>query len=374
MPINPNDFYEQLASHGVNFFTGVPDSLLKEFCLCVEDCVPEDKHIIAANEGNSVALAAGFYLANKTIPLVYMQNSGLGNAVNPLLSLCDPDVYSIPMLVMIGWRGEPGVKDEPQHVKQGKIQLELLDAMDIPFETISKDDQNYDQKIINAVKRTKNENRPVALLIKKGTFKKYNNKIQELDNQQMSREEALEIILGNLDDRAIIVSTTGKTSREIFEIREKRGQFHQQDFLTVGSMGHCSSIALGIALAKPERKVVCIDGDGALIMHMGSLSTVGKFQPKNFYHILMNNEVHESVGGQATSAKYINIPNLVKANGYKNVISSENKEELASQMKKFIDGVGPSFMDVIVRPGSRNDLGRPTIGPIDNKNTFMNFI
>ena len=282
MAIKPTDFYDQLASHGVEFFTGVPDSLLKEFCLCIDDRISNDKHIIAANEGNAVALASGYYLAQESIPLVYMQNSGLGNAVNPLLSLCDPDVYSIPLLVMIGWRGEPGVKDEPQHVTQGRVQIELLEALGLPYEIISKDDDQFSNKISNVIEIARNENKPVVLLIKKGTFEKYKNEIVQPDDQRMNREEALEIILENLDDNSIIVSTTGKTSREIFEIREKRGQTHEQDFLTVGSMGHCSSIALGIALAKPHREVVCIDGDGAMLMHLGSLTSIASMKPKNF--------------------------------------------------------------------------------------------
>ncbi len=316
MAIKPTDFYDQLASHGVDFFAGVPDSLLKEFCLCIDDRIPRDKHIIAANEGNAVALAAGYYLAQKSLPLVYMQNSGLGNAVNPLLSLCDPDVYSIPVLVMIGWRGEPGVKDEPQHVKQGKVQLTLLDSMDIPYEVISKDDEQFEMKISNAVETAKNENKPAVLLIKKGTFEKYSKGIPISGDKQMKREEALEIVLENLDDNTIVVSTTGKTSREIFEIREKRGQTHKQDFLTVGSMGHCSSIALGIALAKPHRQVVCIDGDGAMLMHLGSLTSIASLKPKNFRHILMNNEVHESVGGQETAAK--NLDFQIQVRNYAN--------------------------------------------------------
>ena len=222
----------------------------------------------------AVALAAGYYLAQKSIPLVYMQNSGLGNAINPLLSLCDSDVYSIPLLVLVGWRGEPGVKDEPQHTKQGKVQLELLKALDIPYKIISQNDNQFAMQISNGVEIAKTENRPVVLLIKKGTFEKYTTEIEKSPTQCMKREEALEIILRNLDDNAIVVSTTGKTSREIFEIREKNGQSHEKDFLTVGSMGHCSAIALGIALAKPHRQVVCIDGDGAMLMHLGSLTSI----------------------------------------------------------------------------------------------------
>ena len=374
MAINPTDFYDQLASHGVDFFTGVPDSLLKEFCQCIDDRIPSDKHIITANEGNAVALAAGYYLANKTLPLVYMQNSGLGNAVNPLLSLCDPEVYSIPMLVMIGWRGEPGVKDEPQHVKQGKIQLELLETMDIPYATISKDDEQFASKISNAVKIATNESRPFVLLIKKGTFEKYSKEIQKVENQHMLREEALDIILENLDENAVVVSTTGKTSREIFEIRERKGQSHEKDFLTVGSMGHCSSIALGIALAKPHLKVVCIDGDGALLMHLGSLTSIASLNPKNFHHILMNNEVHESVGGQDTAAKNVDLSAIVAAVGIGNIFKAETPDELKICITDFMSAAGPAFLEIKIRPGSREDLGRPTIKPVDNKKDFMTFL
>ena len=374
MAINPTDFYDQLASHGVDFFSGVPDSLLKEFCICIDNRISRDKHIIAANEGNAVALATGYYLAQKSLPLVYMQNSGLGNAVNPLLSLCDPDVYSIPMLVMIGWRGEPGVKDEPQHTKQGKVQLKLLESMDIPYKIISKDDDQFVMKISSAVEIAKTEKRPVVLLIKKGTFEKYSDKIQNFDDQRMKREETLEIVLENLDDNAIVVSTTGKTSREIFEIREKRGQSHQQDFLTVGSMGHCSSIALGIALSKPDREVVCIDGDGAMLMHLGSLTSIASLKPKNFRHILINNEVHESVGGQDTAAKNIDLSAIVGAMGHSKMFKAATPTELKANITDFMKCVGPSFIEVKIKPGSRENLSRPNIKPIDNKENFMGFL
>ena len=223
MAIKPTDFFNHLSRHGIDFFSGVPDSLLKEFCLCIDDFTPKDKHIITANEGNAIALAAGYYLAQQSLPLVYMQNSGFGNAINPLLSLCDTDVYAIPMVVMIGWRGAPGVNDEPQHIKQGKVQIELLDSMDIPYEVITKEDEEVAQKISNVIEIAKNDFKPTVLLIKKGTFEKHSKEIQKFDDQRIKREEALEIVLENLDDNAIVVATTGKTSREVFEIRERKG-------------------------------------------------------------------------------------------------------------------------------------------------------
>ena len=363
-----------MVKHGVEFFTGVPDSLLKHFCLCIDDNIPKERHIIAANEGNAIALATGYHLATGKLPMVYMQNSGLGNSVNPLLSLCDPDVYSIPMLLLIGWRGEPGVQDEPQHVKQGKVQLDLLRAINIPYKIISANEGELEKKITRSVEIAMKEKRPVAIVIKKGVFDTYKSPSITIDDKLITREEALEIILKQLPTSSIIVSTTGKTSREIFEIREKRGQSHKQDFLTIGSMGHCSSIALGIAIAKPERKVICIDGDGALIMHMGSLSTVGKLKPKNFYHILMNNQVHESVGGQITSSKFIDIPVLVEANGYANVFFTDNEEGLISQIELFIQESGPNFLEVKIKPGSKEDLGRPMVKPIENKRAFMKLV
>ena len=374
MSIDPLELYNILAKSDINFFTGVPDSLLKQFCLCVVDNVPEDRHVIAANEGNAIALAAGYHLGTGKIPLVYMQNSGFGNSVNPLLSLCDPEVYSIPMLLLIGWRGEPGVHDEPQHIKQGKVQLDLLKAMDIPYEIISKNEQQLAEKIIKGVEEAIKENRPFAILVKQSAFDVYGSTSRTINEGLMFREESLQVILNQLPADGIIVSTTGKTSREIFEIRKKTGEPHFKDFLTVGSMGHCSSIALGIAIAKPERKVVCIDGDGALIMHMGSLSTVGKLKPKNFYHILMNNQVHESVGGQATSARFIDFQKLVQANAYNKVLFADDEDELLSLVGKFMNETGPSFLEFKIKPGSREDLGRPTEVPIKNKEHFMSFL
>jgi phosphonopyruvate decarboxylase len=374
MSISPLDFYNILTGYDIDFFTGVPDSTLKEFCFCIDDNVPKGRHIISANEGNAIAIGAGYYLGTGKLPLVYMQNSGLGNSVNPLLSLCDPDVYSIPMILLIGWRGERGMPDEPQHIKQGKIQLDLLKVMDIPFEIISKEERSIKEKIYRGIEVALKENRPFVLLVKKGTFSKHGPSIPVTDGGLMLREETLEIILSKLNDDSVVISTTGKTSREIFKIREKNNEPHFKDFLTVGSMGHCSSIALGLAIARFDRKIICIDGDGALIMHMGSLATIGKAKPSNFKHILINNKVHESVGGQETAADFIDIPGLVKSNGYNDVHSVQSKNQLIALFDKFIQSEGPSFLEIYVRPGSREDLGRPTIKPVDNKKAFMNFL
>lgn len=374
MGIQPLQFFRLLADNNVNFFTGVPDSLLKQLCLCIDDNVSNDKHIIAANEGNAIALATGYHLGTGKMALVYMQNSGLGNAINPLLSLADPEVYSIPMLMLIGWRGEPGVKDEPQHVKQGKVQLDLLDSINLRYDIISADDAEWKQKITKGIEVAITENRPYAIVIKKGTFEKYDVVEDKAETDLMTREEALEILLKHIPNDAVIVSTTGKTSREIFEIREKNNKPHFKDFLTVGSMGHCSSIALGIALAQPKRKVICIDGDGALLMHLGALTTVGKIQPSNFYHILMNNYVHESVGGQKTAIDSIDVKGIVNSTNYRNIIGIDTTDELSKNLSDFFKNSGPNFLEIKLKPGSRTDLGRPTIKPIDNKHNLIEFL
>tara|TARA_Y100001958_G_C21248681_1_gene581807 strand:- start:6582 stop:7730 length:1149 start_codon:yes stop_codon:yes gene_type:complete len=374
MAISSEKLYNELINHGINFFTGVPDSLLKNFCGYIEDNVKKTSHIIAANEGNAIAIASGHYLATNKIPLVYMQNSGLGNAINPLLSLCDPDVYSIPMIILIGWRGEPGVKDEPQHVKQGKVQKELLDTLDIPYECISKDEKNINEKISKCVSLARKESRPVAILARKGTFEKYIIKNKNNSNNIMSREDALNVIIENINQKSIMVSTTGKTSREIFEIREKRRESHSKDFLTVGSMGHCSSIALGIALSRPEQEVVCIDGDGSLLMHLGSITALVDFKPKNLKYILINNNVHESVGGQRTVASELNIFNIISSISKNDCFQASTIDDLKTLLPKFMAKKQLSFLEVNVYPGSRDDLGRPTIKPIENKINLMNAI
>lgn len=374
MAIQPLQFYRLLTENNVNFFTGVPDSLLKQLCLCIDDNVSSDKHIIAANEGNAVALASGYHLGTDELALVYMQNSGLGNAINPLLSLADPEVYSIPMLILIGWRGEPGVKDEPQHIKQGKVQLDLLDSLKLKYDIISSDDSEWQQKVKKGIKFAKSNNCPFVVVIKKGTFDKYNSALKSNYSEGMLREESLEILLKHIHEDAIIVSTTGKTSREIFEIREKNNQSHFKDFLTVGSMGHCSSIAFGIALAQPKRKVICIDGDGAFLMHLGALATIGKVQPSNFYHILMNNFVHESVGGQKTAIDSINVAGVVKSLNYNNILSVNTAKDLSKKLTEYFNSNGPSFIELKLKPGSRSDLGRPTIKPVDNKLDLIKFL
>jgi phosphonopyruvate decarboxylase len=369
--INTKHFYNWLTANGVEFFSGVPDSLLKDICAYITDNTPKNNHTIAANEGNAIAMAAGYHLATGKLPMVYMQNSGMGNAINPLLSLTDPKVYSIPVLLMIGWRGEPGLKDEPQHIKQGEVTVKLLEAVDIPYIVLSSDEAVAEKQVKEAIDTAYKNNTPFALVIKKGTFEKYSIKEKIKTDYPLSREDAVKQIVSLIDKKDVIVSTTGKTSRELFEIRENNKQPHHSDFLTVGSMGHTSQIALGIALQKTDRKVICIDGDGAVLMHMGGMAIIGSKQPGNFVHIVINNGAHESVGGQPTVGLNVDMPAIALANNYKSAVKVQTEKELNNALKNISKDNCPCFIEVLVRVGSRDNLGRPTIKPVDNKKDFM---
>lgn len=369
-------FYNYLKEKGVTFFAGVPDSLLKNFCAYLTDNEESDKNIIAANEGNALGMAAGHYLATGSIPLVYMQNSGLGNIVNPLTSLTDPLVYSIPTLLVIGWRGEPNKKDEPQHKKQGLITLELLDALGIKYSVLGEENSDDEAKIEidKAITYMKENKEPYAIVIRKNTFSEYKLKNKIATNFDMKREEAIEVLLDYLNEKDTIVSTTGKTSRELFELREKRNEGHEKDFLTVGSMGHASQIALGIALNKKDRNIYCLDGDGAALMHLGGLAIIASQDVKNFKHIVINNGAHESVGGQPTVGFEIDILGIAKGCGYKEVFTASTKAELQENMKKLAKCEGPGLLEIRVNKGSRDDLGRPTTTTIENKEALMAFL
>lgn len=369
--VDPGKFYDALHAEGVDLFTGVPDSLLKNFCAYVTDHSDADHNIIAANEGAAVGIAAGHYLATSHIPLVYMQNSGIGNAVNPLMSLADDKVYSIPMVLVIGWRGEPGVHDEPQHVRQGEVTLPLLDAMRIPYVILPDSDEAALTCVGKVLTDCRNLGKPYAIVIRKGTFGKYKLQKEAVNDFPLSREEALNLVIENMGSNAVSVSTTGKLSRELFELREARGEGHERDFLTVGSMGHSSSIALGIAIEKPDRNVWCLDGDGAFIMHMGALTNIGALKPRNFIHVLFNNGAHESVGGQPTLGFNIDTCAIAKACGYISSVSVSQPDEIVSAINAARNQNGPSLIEIKVRIASRDDLGRPTITPIENKDAFM---
>ena len=377
--ISPKFFYDTLASCGIDFYAGVPDSLLKNLCAYITDHADAAHNIIAANEGGAMGLAAGHYLATGHIPVVYMQNSGEGNIINPLASLTDPDVYNIPVLLVIGWRGKPGVHDEPQHVKQGKVTTGLLNVMGIDYTVLSKEEDKAEAQIRKAVAHMQATRQCYALVIEKDTFENYQlNSQSSIFNLQLSREEAIQTVAAALGEKDCIVSTTGMISRELFEYRTAKNEGHERDFLTVGSMGHASQIALGIALAKPDRRVWCFDGDGATIMHMGSMAIVASKAPKNYVHVVFNNGAHDSVGGQPTVGLKIDLPAVAKAVGYKTVYSVDNKEKLEEILSIFNSQFSifdaPVFLEVKVKKGNRKDLGRPTTTPIQNKEALMAFL
>lgn len=371
--IRPEFFIEKLRENGIDCFAGVPDSLLKNICAYITDHCDAQHNIITANEGAAVGLAAGHYLATGKPACVYMQNSGEGNIINPLASLTDPEVYNIPVLLLIGWRGRPGVHDEPQHVKQGKVTLGLLNTMGINFDVLSKEEDKAEKQIVKAVEAL-NRKEVCALVIEKDTFEAYQLQNVEKNDLTLSREEAIETVVEALQPDAAVVSTTGMISRELFEIRERRGEGHQHDFLTVGSMGHASQIALGIAMEKQDRRVWCFDGDGATIMHMGSMAIVASKQPKNYVHVIFNNGAHDSVGGQPTVGLNIDVPRIARAVGYQHTYSVSSKEDLLDVLGEIKAGDGLTLLEVKVRKGNRKDLGRPTTTPIENKEALMKFL
>ena len=372
--LSPKFFIDKLGTLGIDFFAGVPDSLLKNICAYISDSQDAQHNIIAANEGGAVGLAVGYHLATGKIACVYMQNSGQGNIINPLASLTDKDVYNIPVLLIIGWRGQPGEKDEPQHVKQGKITTGLLNTMGINYDVLSKYEEVAAKQIDKAVAHMKETNEVYALIIEKNTFESYALQNIERTELSMTREKAIQMVASACSPKDAVVGTTGMISRELFEYRERVNESHERDFLTVGAMGHASQIALGIAMEKSDRRVWCFDGDGANIMHMGSMAIIASKSPKNYIHIVFNNGAHDSVGGQPTVGLEIDIPAIAKAVGYRDAISVDSEEALIQALNVVKDNEGPMLLEVKVRKGNRKDLGRPTTTPIQNKQALMEFL
>ncbi len=372
--ISPKFFIEELDSHGINFYAGVPDSLLKQICAYITDTLPREQNIIAANEGGAMGIAAGYHIATGKIPVVYMQNSGEGNIINPLASLSDREVYNIPVLLLIGWRGRPGVHDEPQHVKQGKVTTGLLNVMGINYTVLSKDEALAAKQIQVAVDHMTSTHEVYALVVEKDTFEAYTPLHTSDSGLSLPREHAIETVVKALQPDAAVVSTTGMISRELFEIRERFGQGHEHDFLTVGSMGHASQIALGIALQQPDRPVYCFDGDGASIMHMGSMAITASMSPSNYIHVVFNNGAHDSVGGQPTVGLSIDLCGVAQAVGYRHCLSVDNQDDLEKSIVEAQKMQGPVFLEVKVKKGNRKDLGRPTTTPIQNKTALMSFL
>lgn len=360
---------------GADFYTGVPDSQLKALCDYLMNTYGIDKkhHIIAANEGNCTALAAGYHLATGKVPVVYMQNSGEGNIINPVASLLNDKVYAIPMIFIIGWRGEPGIHDEPQHIYQGEVTIKLMEDMGIETFVIGKETTCEEiADVMKCYRKILEQGKNVAFVIRKDALE-YSEKVKYINSNTMVREEIIRHIV-KISGEDPIISTTGKASRELFETREANGQSHKYDFLTVGSMGHSSSIALGVALNKPNAKIWCVDGDGAVLMHMGAMAVIGANAPANLVHIVINNGAHETVGGMPTVASMLDLVAIAKACGYPNVVCVDNFADLDKELETAKLRNELSLIEVKCSIGARADLGRPTTTAIENKENFMKYL
>ena len=367
---------QRCAEAGIDFFTGVPDSQLKGLCdeLYARFGTDGKQHIVAHNEGGAIALCAGHYLATGKPGLCYMQNSGLGNAVNPLASLMDPAVYGIPCLLVIGWRGEPGVHDEPQHVKQGEVTPGQLELLGIPYRIVGKETTEWEfGEAFEDLTEALGQGKCAALVIRKGGLTT-EEKPDYRNGYTMTRERAAEIILAEAAEEDVFVCTTGKLSREVFEIREKRGEGHERDFLTVGSMGHASMIALRLAEEKPERRIWCLDGDGAALMHLGAMEIIGQRKPRNLIHVVINNGAHETVGGMPVCNREMDLTALARAAGYAEVLTAKDEAALKAALRMARKEEGPVMAEVKCACGARADLGRPTTTPRENLSALMGFL
>jgi phosphonopyruvate decarboxylase len=372
--IDIKKFHEFLNVEGVKFMAGVPDSHLNDFCLYAASELSSEKHVIAANEGNAVALAAGNYFATGNVPLVYMQNSGLGNAINPLLSLTNKEVYSIPLVLLIGWRGDPEVKDHAHHKLQGELTPVLLEAMGIPYKVIDSDGEDAFNVTKWAIEKAKDISSPTALIVKKGMLAKTKEKIGVLKDPklEMSREMAIKTVINSVPSNSIFIATTGRATREIYEVRENNGQGHEKDFLNIGAMGHGSSIATGIALAAKDRTVVCLDGDAAVLMHLGALTTHGKIKPKNLLHVILNNGLHESVGGQPSAGFTTNLTAIAENAGYDTIGKEvDTEKDLKDALKILMEKEAPTVIDVHICQGIRNDIPSLNVTFTESKEELM---
>lgn len=367
------EFLNNISNLGIEVIAGVPDSTLKQFCDALNLCGGQFRHYVTANEGAAVGVAVGTYLSTAKPACIYMQNSGIGNVVNPLASLANDDVYGIPMLFLVGWRGEPGVKDEPQHVFQGKITCQLLETLSVPYSVIDSDTtQGELTEVFASAKQYLSQNLQYAIVVKKGTFAAA-DKFEWDNGFCLNREKTLARLLELVPRDACIVSTTGKISRELYEQSNRIYGNHDQIFMTVGGMGHASMIAFGIAKERPDRKVICVDGDGAVLMHMGALPFIASQAPENFYHVVINNQAHESVGAMPTGCRQTEFWRLAEAAGYQYAARVTKGEELYN-IGNLLSRKGPVFCEIMVSLDSRADLGRPEETAKENRDAFMNYL
>ncbi len=379
--IDPYDFLAHLRACGLSFYSGVPDSLLSGLCSAIESSVLPTHHVTAPNEGVAVALGVGSYLATGHPPVIYLQNAGLRNVVNPIVSLASPVIYGIPMLLVVGWRAEvlagnddaKQLADEPQHQLQGRITLSQLEIMGVPFEVLDADAADWKSKVSGLIDRLRAENTPAALVVRKNTFSVPSRPTEAAQRQNaITREQVIACCLSIAPDATPVVATTGMAARELFELRKQRGQGHERDFLCIGAMGLASQVAVGMARSQPNRHVLCLDGDGALLMHMGGMALCAA--TKNLVHVVINNKAHESVGGYATTAPDAQLATLAQSWGYHIARRVSTIEELESALTASFQGFNSAFIEVLCAPGHRADLGRPTVSPADGKDALMRFI
>ncbi len=372
--VNQQTLFEALDRLGVKFFTGVPDSLLNDFCLYMANNIPDSRHVMAANEGNAIGIAAGNYMATGNIPVVYMQNSGIGNAANPLLSLTHDCVYAIPMILVIGWRGDPSINDHAQHKKQGELTPVLMNDMDIPYEILDSDDTVID-KFTWAVNKAKEISSPVALIAKKAILTQKEKKQTYAESPLMNREEAIAAVIDVFGEDAVYLGTTGRATREVNEQLKLHGIGEGHEWQNVGSMGHASSVGLGLALGRPDKRIVVFDGDAAAVMHLGALATNCRYKAPNLIHIVLNNGVNESVGGQQSAGQLIDLTGVANSCGYRNVGHAiKTKEELQNVIKTLPGNDMPTFVDVHVRQGIRPDMPKLNIDHKALKNELMKLV
>ena len=373
--ISCHEFFNILQKYDFNFFSGIPDSTFKDWMKFLADNNGKGlQNIIACNECEAIAINSGYHLATNKIGVAYMQNSGLGKAVNPLTSLCDPDVYSIPILLMIGWRGEPGKPDAPQHKKMGKITLSLLDTLQIPYSILDSNMDLIELELKKATEYFKSKKGPYALIIRKNLFDIYEMKKNFSNGDLLTREEVLNLIMNNLNDDFIIISSTGYASRELYEYTESHEKDHHRNFYNIGSMGCASSIALSIAIQKPKKKIIIFDGDGAAIMQMGTFTTIGKYSPSNLVHVIFNNHAHETTGGQPTNSSSINFVDIALASNYKLGKLINTKEQLVNSIVDIKTQQGPIVLVINIKMGTRTNLKRPDKHPTDYKEELMKFL
>jgi phosphonopyruvate decarboxylase len=375
--IDPNDFIRGMEASGVRFVTGVPDSLLKDVCAAISNHFVGQQHIVATNEGSAVSMAMGHYLATGKPGLVYLQNSGLGNTINPIASLATPEVFGIPMILMIGWRGEISVDgaqltDEPQHIMQGQVTLKQLELLRIPYILIDAQTRSIVDELRKCHCLATGRHGPAALVIRRNTFSHHRFEVTQQRLLSLTREQAISIILDYLPADAAIIATTGMLSRELFSLRKLSNDGHHRDFLTVGGMGHANQIAAGIAMARPEKQVICLDGDGAALMHLGGIAISADCS--NLLHILINNESHDSVGGQPTKGNVLQFTKIAKALSYRHVARALSAIDLKRELTSLIGRDGSRFLEICCRRGARDNVARPDHSPAQNKDDFMRFI